>query len=68
MAVCSGNCRKHISVNFVGIRCLMLKCWHIMFNNHCNSQMLVDRDMLCCRLCVVSVAVIMSVNMTLVLT
>jgi len=35
MAVCCGNCRKHISADFVAIRCLMLKCWHITFNNQC---------------------------------
>ena len=35
MAVCCGNCRKQISAHFVAIRCLMLKCWHITFNNRC---------------------------------
>jgi hypothetical protein len=27
MAVCCGNCRKHIIADFVAIQGLMLKCW-----------------------------------------
>ena len=29
MAVCCGNCKEQISADFLAIRCLMLKCWHL---------------------------------------
>jgi len=37
-AVCCGNCGEQIRADFVAIRCLVLKCWHITFNNHCASE------------------------------
>jgi len=36
--VCCGNCREQISADLVAIRCLVLKCWHITFYNHCGSE------------------------------
>jgi hypothetical protein len=51
MAVCCGNCRKQISADFVAIGCLMLKCWHIKFNNRCALSSYVRQAVLYRRLC-----------------
>jgi len=68
MAVCCGNCRKHIRANFVAIRCLMLKCWQLRFI----KKFAMESDtVLCCTagyVILVSVVVIVSVNVTVDVT
>jgi hypothetical protein len=70
MAVCCGNCRKHISAQFVAICCLMSSCW-------ANNLLLVlgfihiSETVLCCAalfVSVVGVVVIVSVNVTVIVT